>query len=74
MVQLIQSILDDPTEAREKVNRAKEYMVKNMQLGNRVSDYEKLYKQCIELNVQSGGTNEGSGNRRRRIYRQPSLR
>lgn len=74
MVQLIQSILDDPAKAREKVNRAKEYMVNHMRLSDRVNDYERLYQQCIELNVQSGGTNEGSGNRGRRVHRQPSLR
>lgn len=53
MVQVIQSILDDPSQAKAKVSRAKEYIANNLRVNNIVEDYERLYQQCIESNLQS---------------------
>jgi glycosyltransferase involved in cell wall biosynthesis len=53
MVQTIQAILDDPSEAKTKVSRAQEYIANNLQISKRVEDYERLYQQCIESNLQA---------------------
>ncbi len=44
MVQTIQAILDNPSEARGKVRRAKEYIHSNLQLDKMVDNYERLYQ------------------------------
>jgi len=51
MVNVIQSIIDDPTQAKAKVKRAKGYIINNLRVSDKVGDYERLYQQCIESNV-----------------------
>jgi len=51
MVQMIQAILDNPDKAEEKVNRAKEYIVNNLQFSNNVEDYERLYLESIKTEL-----------------------
>ncbi|MDP2932050.1 MAG: glycosyltransferase family 4 protein [Chloroflexota bacterium] len=48
MAQTIRAILDDPSEAREKVRRAKEYINANLRFQHKVEEYETLYQQCRE--------------------------
>ncbi|MFC2034994.1 glycosyltransferase [Chloroflexota bacterium] len=47
LVGMIQRILEDPSEARTKVQRAKEYIRADLSLTERIRDYEKLYMECI---------------------------
>lgn len=48
MVQVIQSILDNPVEARAKAKRAKERIASSQWLDNIIGNYEELYQECIE--------------------------
>ncbi|MFC1953266.1 glycosyltransferase family 4 protein [Chloroflexota bacterium] len=48
MVQMIQTILDEPEKVREKVNRAKEYIVNNLRFSDNVKSYERLYQESIQ--------------------------
>ncbi len=45
---IIQSILDDPKEAREKARRAKEYIRANLSLNKMAEQYEKLYREYVK--------------------------
>jgi glycosyltransferase involved in cell wall biosynthesis len=44
----IQSILGNPTEAREKARRARDYIHNNLSLNKMAEPYEKLYQECIK--------------------------
>jgi glycosyltransferase involved in cell wall biosynthesis len=50
MVEMIQSILNDPNKAKVKVNKARKYISDNLQINTKVGEYERLYQQCIEAN------------------------
>jgi glycosyltransferase involved in cell wall biosynthesis len=43
----IQHILDNPSEATSKINKAKEYIKANLSLEKGVEKYEQLYASCI---------------------------
>lgn len=45
---MMQKVLDDPTEARDKMRKAKQYIVGNLSWQKRVEEYEKLYESVIE--------------------------
>lgn len=45
---MMQRILDDPTEARGKMQKAKQYIVENLSPQIIVKEYEKLYQSAIE--------------------------
>jgi len=53
LVRVIQAILDDPSEASDRVRRAKEHITTNLRLSNKVEDYERLYMECIKENENS---------------------
>jgi len=53
MVQALQAILDDPAKAKEKVNRAKECIAKNLCFSKKIEDYERLYQESIKANLQA---------------------
>lgn len=44
----MQKILDDPTEALDKTQKAKEYIVKNLSLKKNIKKYENIYIDCIK--------------------------
>lgn len=44
----MQKILDDPTEAMVKTQKAKEYIIKNLSMEKNVEKYEKVYIDCIK--------------------------
>lgn len=46
----MQKILDDPTEAMIKTQKAKEYIIKNLSMEKNVEKYEKVYIDCIKEN------------------------
>ena len=46
----MQKILDDPTEAMIKTQKAKEYIITNLSMEKNVENYEKLYIDCIKEN------------------------
>ena len=48
LAQLIVRVLEDPAEARAKAQRAAQYLREHRSLDNMVTDYEKVYLQCIE--------------------------
>ena len=50
MVQMIQSILNDPSEAKEKVRKTREYITNNLRINKKVEEYERLYQQCVKSN------------------------
>ncbi len=52
LVETIQKILDDPSEARAKAQKAIEYIRANLSLTKKIEDYEKLYMECIKENKQ----------------------
>ena len=43
----MQKILDDPTEAMNKTQKAKEYIIKNLSMEKNVEKYENVYMYCI---------------------------
>ena len=45
---MLQNILDNPTEARSKTQRAKKYIEANLSIGKEVEKYEKLYQEVVE--------------------------
>ena len=47
LVQAIEEILNDPSKAKEKVSRAREYVHSNLRFSDKVKDYERLYQECI---------------------------
>jgi glycosyltransferase involved in cell wall biosynthesis len=51
MAQTIQAILDDPSEAKEKALRAKQYVYANRLVNSVVENYEKLYRECIKADA-----------------------
>lgn len=53
LIEVIQEIINDPSEARAKARRAGEYIRANLPLTERVGDYERLYMECIEENRSS---------------------
>jgi glycosyltransferase involved in cell wall biosynthesis len=48
MVETLQTILNNPEKAKEKVKRAQEYIRANLSLDKKVGEYEQLYNQCIK--------------------------
>lgn len=48
MVVTLQKILDDPSEARAKTQKARDFIWTNLSLTSMIEDYEKIYKDCIE--------------------------
>jgi glycosyltransferase involved in cell wall biosynthesis len=48
----MQNILDDPTEALNKTQKAKEYIIKNLSMQKNVEKYEKVYIDCIKEKIQ----------------------
>ena len=44
----MQKILDDPTEAINKAQKAKEYIIRNLSMEKNVDKYEKVYIDCIK--------------------------
>ena len=52
LVAAIQKILEDPSEARAKAQKAREFITANLSLTKRAEDYEKLYMECIQENKQ----------------------
>jgi len=45
---MMEKILDDPTEARERTRKAKQYIIENLSYEKRVEDYERVYESVIE--------------------------
>jgi glycosyltransferase involved in cell wall biosynthesis len=45
---MIQYVLDNPTQAASKTRKAKEYIKANLSLNKKIEEYEKLYRECIE--------------------------
>jgi len=52
MVETIRRILDDPSEARAKTQKARDFIRANLSLTKMVEDYEQIYMECIEENKQ----------------------
>jgi glycosyltransferase involved in cell wall biosynthesis len=48
LVDTMRKIIDDPTEAREKTRRAREYILANLSWQKAAANYEKLYESIIE--------------------------
>ena len=44
----MQNILDDSTEAMNKAQKAKNYIIKNLSMEKNVEIYEKVYRDCIK--------------------------
>jgi glycosyltransferase involved in cell wall biosynthesis len=44
----MQKILDDPMEAMNKTQKAKDYIIKNLSMEKNVEKYEKVYIDCIK--------------------------
>ena len=44
---MMRKVLDDPTEARDKMQRAKEYIMANLSYEKIVEEYERLYESVI---------------------------
>lgn len=44
----MQKILDDPTEAMIKTQKAKEYIIKNLSMEKNIKKYENVYIDCIK--------------------------
>jgi glycosyltransferase involved in cell wall biosynthesis len=53
MAQMIESILDNPAEAKEKALRVRQYVYANRLVERLAEDYIKLYRKC----VKTGGSN-----------------
>ena len=47
MVEIIESIIENPAEARTRVQKAAEYIKANLTLSTKVEEYERLYRECI---------------------------
>jgi len=47
LAEVMEKILDDPSEARDKVRIGQEYIETKLSLTKKVSDYEELYTKCI---------------------------
>lgn len=47
LAEIINRILEEPSEARDKAKRAAKYIRENLSMSKRVEDYEKLYIECI---------------------------
>jgi len=45
---MIEKVLDDPTEARDKMQRAKQYIITNLSYAKVAEEYEQLYQSIIE--------------------------
>jgi len=52
---LMQQILDNPTEARAKAQGARQYIVKNLSWSEKAKDYEAVYKEVIRATSPSKG-------------------
>jgi glycosyltransferase involved in cell wall biosynthesis len=48
LAELINMILEEPSEAKDKAKKATKYIRENLSMNERVEDYEKLYVRCIE--------------------------
>ena len=49
---MIQYVLDNPSEAASKTKKARDYIVTNLSAQKKVGEYEDLYATCIEENRQ----------------------
>ena len=47
LAEIINRILEDPSEARDKAKRAAKYIRGNLSMSKRVEDYENLYVECV---------------------------
>ena len=52
LIEAIQRIFDDPSEAIKKVRRAGEYIKANLTLTKEIEEYERLYTGCIKETEQ----------------------
>lgn len=50
LVRLINKVLDEPTEIKEKTQRARQQIIKTLSWAERVKDYEKVYESLIVKN------------------------
>ena len=50
LAEIINRILEDPSEARDKAKRAAKYIRENLSMSKRVEDYENLYVGCVGEN------------------------
>ena len=48
----MQKILDNPTEAMNKAQKAKEYIINNLSMEKNVEKYEKVYIDCIKKKIE----------------------
>ncbi|MCK4792348.1 MAG: glycosyltransferase [Desulfobacteraceae bacterium] len=48
LAEIMDTILSDPSEAKDKAERAARYIRENRSVAARISEYEKLYLGCIE--------------------------
>ncbi len=49
----IQYILNNPSEAATKVQKAKKYITENLSIDKKIEDYEKLYEECVAENKRN---------------------
>jgi glycosyltransferase involved in cell wall biosynthesis len=45
---MMQKVLDDPAEARDKMRKAKQYILANLSCEKIVDQYERLYQSVIK--------------------------
>lgn len=48
LITLIRYVLDHPAEAKEKSNRARDYIATELSIARMIEKYEKLYEQMIQ--------------------------
>ena len=48
MVATVQSVLDDPSEAKTRVKAGIDYVYANLILDKNIEEYDRLYRECIE--------------------------
>lgn len=54
----IEYILNNPTEAKNKAQKAKTYIESNLSMAKKVEEYENLYASCIEESRRKAGREE----------------
>jgi glycosyltransferase involved in cell wall biosynthesis len=54
MVATIQSVLDNPADAKAKVHAAIDYIKTNLTLSKKVSEYDSIYQECMEKSGRKG--------------------
>jgi len=48
LAEIINKILSDPSEARNKAKKAAQYIRENRSMAGRIGEYEKVYTSCVE--------------------------